>query len=937
MTFKPGNLVDFRGRTWIVLPQEDEQLLMIKPLGGTDEEITAVYKPLMAIEGQIKEAKFADPSVEEIDDFETAKLLFNATRLSFRNAGGPFRCMGKLSFRPRSYQVVPLVMALKQDITRLLVADDVGIGKTVEALMILKERIERGDIKRFAVVCPPHLCEQWKQEIKDKLDMDAEIIRSSTASAIDRKLPDDRSAFHHLPYQVISIDYIKSDKRKGIFLDDCPDFVIVDEAHTCTKPSGAKSPTQQQRYHLLHQLAKKEDRHLLLLTATPHSGKNEEFSALLGLLKPELEHIDLDTATSKQREEMSKYFIQRKRENISRWLKGKEETPFPDRENTELDYELHDEYYKLYVEAKRLARDITRKSTNQKKGHFWAALALLRGIMSSPEAGIEMLKNRIHKRQEDIQAEEFIEEDITIQDKLTAISDNTESLDDLSVSQDEISEMEHLLHLLEKVKEGDFDHKSNKTVRLIKEWLKDGYSPIIFCRYIATANYLQEVLRDALPKKVTVEAVTSELADEQRKERVDQLGKASQRVLIATDCLSEGINLQENFDAVVHYDLPWNPNRLEQRDGRVDRFGQTSPTVKSYLLWGSDNPMDKIVLNVLIKKIRDIRRTTGVSVSLGEENLSIMEEILKEVLEEDTPVQRQLTLNLGDTTSQISDSFSKELDTIKRKAENLRSIFAHERVKPDEIEELLKEVDEAIGDVNSVESFVVGALRFFGTDIKPVDGHYQIAPMTLPPALKIFFPSDLKQLPVSFVSPTPRGLIYIGRNHRFVEQLCQMILNAAFEEKADPRVARTAVIQTDAVNTLTTLVQFRVRNVIREKRRKSNELIAEELFLWGYEGFEEIQKTLSYQEVKSLMLEAKSLVQIPLPTQQTLVASQLSRFDNLKEEFVELAEQRALNLVDAHGKFQSLVGGSNFEAVYPVLPPEVMGIYVLQPKPKDLF
>jgi SNF2 family DNA or RNA helicase len=92
--------------------------------------------------------------------------LFDAARLSFRNASGPFRCMGKLSFRPRSYQIVPLVMALKQDVVRLLIADDVGVGKTVEALIILKEMMERGEVNRFAVICLPHLCEQWQQELK---------------------------------------------------------------------------------------------------------------------------------------------------------------------------------------------------------------------------------------------------------------------------------------------------------------------------------------------------------------------------------------------------------------------------------------------------------------------------------------------------------------------------------------------------------------------------------------------------------------------------------------------------------------------------------------------------------------------------------------------------------------------------------------------------
>ena len=172
--YAPGNLVSYRNRDWMVLPSNDEQVILVKPLGGSDEEITGVFLPLAKDFEKIEKATFKEPKANQIGNFETAKLLYNASRLSLRNAAGPFRSMGKLSFRPRSYQVVPLVMALKQDITRLLIADDVGIGKTIEALLIIKELMERGEIKRFAVICPPHLCEQWQQELKDKLDIDAE-------------------------------------------------------------------------------------------------------------------------------------------------------------------------------------------------------------------------------------------------------------------------------------------------------------------------------------------------------------------------------------------------------------------------------------------------------------------------------------------------------------------------------------------------------------------------------------------------------------------------------------------------------------------------------------------------------------------------------------------------------------------------------------------
>lgn len=941
---KPGNLITLRGRDWVVLPSDDKDLLIVKPLGGSEEEITAIYKPLRIPEDQPKEATIEKPSVKDINDFQTAKLLFDATRLSFRNASGPFRCMGKLSFRPRSYQVVPLVMALKQDIIRLMIADDVGIGKTVEALMILKEMMERGEVKRFAVICLPHLCEQWQQELKDKLDIEAEIIRSSTAASLDRKLPDDQSVFHHIPFQVISIDYIKADKRRGIFLNDCPEMVIVDEAHTCAKPQGSTSDAQQRRYHLLSDIAADKNRHVLLLTATPHSGKDAEFQSLLGLLKPDFEDMNLASSSDKvrnnQRKKIAKHFIQRKRENISRW--SREKTPFPDRQNREVGYHLTTAYLNFYKQMLHFARGLTLDGQNKKGNQlrYWTALALLRGVMSSPASGLEMLLNRKQKRINNAEAAPIPDKNLV--DRLDSNSDASEIelMEQAGFSNTEVDQIDQLTDQLKDLHGIEKDQKAKETVDIIKKWLKEGYNPIIFCRYIATAKYIGQIIMEELPKKVIVETITSELADEQRKEKIDEMTVPNkQRVLIATDCLSEGINLQDSFTAILHYDLPWNPNRLEQREGRVDRFGQKAPKVMAYLLWGEDNPIDSIVLKVLIRKVRDIQRTTGVSIPLGDENKSIMEAVLKEVLIDPKLIQQkasQMTFDFGDNEkiNQAESIFSNELETVRKKAENLRSIFAHERIKEEDIEADLNEVDEAIGDVQTVEAFVKMAVDHLGAQMEKDKHGYILYPYNLPEHLKVRFNGQDKAY-ISFHSPTPEGYQYIGRNHRFVEQLCHMLMGLAFEpiDKYMP-MARAAVIQTEAVQTKTTLVQFRVRNVIREVNAK-REVISEEMYLWGYNN----NGTLDYPEAKQLLLEAQSSKDIAFPRQEALFQQEMQAFQNKEQEFNQVAEHRAENLVKAHCRFKSLLDnkGRAYEAVHPVLPPDVMGIYILMPKPKALF
>ena len=156
MTFTVGSLVKARGREWVVLPESEEELLIVRPLGGTEDEITGIYLPLERVEP----ATFDLPDPGQVGDYRSARLLRDAVRLGFRSSAGPFRSFGRLAFEPRPYQLLPLLMALKLDPVRLLISDDVGIGKTIEAGLVVRELIDRGEANRLAVLCPPQLAEQ---------------------------------------------------------------------------------------------------------------------------------------------------------------------------------------------------------------------------------------------------------------------------------------------------------------------------------------------------------------------------------------------------------------------------------------------------------------------------------------------------------------------------------------------------------------------------------------------------------------------------------------------------------------------------------------------------------------------------------------------------------------------------------------------------------
>jgi superfamily II DNA or RNA helicase len=963
----PGMLVYFRHRQWVVLPSNDKDIVQLKPIGGSEAETTAVFRPLGIPLDKMEKAEFQYPTKDDLADFESAKLLFDAAKLSFRNACGPFRCMGKLSFRPRSYQVVPLVMALKQSTVRLLIADDVGIGKTIEALMILKELVERGEIERFAIICLPHLCEQWQKELKDKLDIDAEIIRSSTIAALERKLQGDISVFKHYPFQVISVDYIKlKDKfgRREMFLNDCPELVIVDEVHTCARPAGKGD---QLRFELLKEMASDTDRHLVLLTATPHSGKDEEFQSLIGLLNPEFYGYNISDLDEKKRKKLARHFVQRKRENLERWRAHSDErNPFPKRDSKEIRYILSDEYLKLYNDILDFARGLSSQTGNKIKNaspiKYWAALALLRGVMSSPAAGLNMLQNRKNKITEDVQEDEeafYFKSSLFDKELNGDDSTSTTAVIEYEAQNSDDSRLDQLTQQAELIVANATDHKLLRAITVLSEWIKgeteaiDGskqkifYHPIVFCKYIQTAKYVGEHLKRHFDNKVQIIIATSELADEQRRELIASINPGKPRIMVATDCLSEGINLQDLFNAVLHYDLPWNPNRIEQRDGRVDRFGQESPQIKTYILLGENNEIDKIVWDVLIKKIYEIRNSIGVNISIGDDDGSVVEGLIKTLITGENKSENQQMMLFAD------DHITNVIEKMRQKAENIRSIFAHESVSAEAIEGELKEVDEAIGDTVTVENFVSSSITALKGNCSPVwasqknnDGTerkyiqaYKVDLTNLPQHLKATLPKGGRSITICFESPTPAGQVYVGRNHKFVEQLCQFMLSVAIDndrKSSSLKIARAAVVLTKEVLIRTTLIQFRVRNVIREIGSK-REVIAEEVFLWGYEGTGASATILTTEESKRLLFEARSVENLSLESQESEFDYEQDLFAAKAQAFKEVAMQRADHLVEAHGRFRSLVGGKSYETVIPILPPDILGVYILKPVATPLF
>lgn len=221
----------------MLVPANTNAVWVLRALAGTEEDIVEVHKGLTNLVGydlpfeEVAPASFPLPTVPDLSDAAAAHLLWQAARLTLREGATPFRSLGRISIRPRTYQFVPLLMALRLDPVRLFIADDVGVGKTIEALLIARELLDRGEIRRFCVLCPPYLCEQWAKELDEKFHLEPAVIRSGTVSQLERQVPVGKSVYEHFPVHVAGIDFVKTDRNRSQFLQFCPELVIVDEVH----------------------------------------------------------------------------------------------------------------------------------------------------------------------------------------------------------------------------------------------------------------------------------------------------------------------------------------------------------------------------------------------------------------------------------------------------------------------------------------------------------------------------------------------------------------------------------------------------------------------------------------------------------------------------------------------------------------------------------
>ena len=420
------------------------------------------------------------------------------------------------------------------------------------------------------------------------------------------------------------------------------------------------------------------------------------------------------------------------------------------------------------------------------------------------------------------------------------------------------------------------------------------------------------------------------------------MADSDQRILVATDCLSEGINLQEYFTAVIHYDLSWNPTRHEQREGRVDRFGQSAKVVRATMLYGQDNPVDGAVLKVILRKADAIRKELGVSVPMPDDDNRISQALMEAVLLRQGSAIGKDSVQ-ATAQANLFGAVEEELDAVWQsaydKAKKNRTIFAQHRLKPEDVLPEWEKTMAVLGGESDVERFVTTACHQLNAALEATAKGYKLLIDALPEGLQ-------ERLMAEGVSGTPRidfhyppkpGATFIHRTHPLVGILADHMLETVMSESTPEddamttfSVARCGAIFTDQVSTRTTLLLLRLRTQLMISRSGSEQvLLCEEPMALALEG-SSADAVLKGEDAREL-LNVKPVRNMPPPLVERHINTAIQQIPQLEPHLSQLAKDKADQLLSDHRRVRAAAQAKGNYKVQAILPVDVMGVYVLIP------
>lgn len=505
------------------------------------------------------------------------------------------------------YQLDPVVRALSMPRVNLLIADDVGLGKTIEAGLVVQEMTLRHRVRSVLIVCPSSLQVQWQEEMRDKFGLEFRIVDSESISTLRRKRGIHVNPWSHFPRLIASIDFLKRERNLNRFRETLPaggqptyprayDLLIVDEAHNVAPSGRGKYATDSQRTLAIRSLTPHFE-HKLFLSATPHNGYRESFAALLELL----DNQRFARAVTPDRNQLDAVMVRRMKDELKlRWDGSRR---FAERVVRHLEVPYTEEERQAHHALQQYAelRLKQASSDGERMAAEFVLKLLKKRLFSSPAAfGITLEKHiatvggrtsasAASTARRDIAdfVDDYADDDEYETEAGEVVGSVSQTLSPLS------AEEQALLRQLSEFAAKTSQRPDCKAQTLIN-WLKQTLRPggqwneervIIFTEYRATQKWLFDLLaREGFAEEGRLEMIYGGMPNEQREpikaafQAHPQESKV--RILLATDAASEGVNLQNHCSKLIHFEIPWNPNRMEQRNGRVDRHGQKAAEVQ---------------------------------------------------------------------------------------------------------------------------------------------------------------------------------------------------------------------------------------------------------------------------------------------------------------------------------------------------------------------
>lgn len=597
-TPEPGQLVEVRRRQWIVsdvdgsavspeLPKRNLVKLASIDEDALGEEIEVLWE-LEPGAHVIERAGL--PTLSALDDPSNLEAFLDAVRWgAATNADrgylqAPFRSGASIE----DYQLDPLVRAIDMARTNLLIADDVGLGKTIEAGLVIQEMLLRHRARTILVLCPSSLQEKWRSEMAEKFGLEFRIVDTDSVKRSRRERGLHANPWTSFPRLIASIDWAKQGEGIRLLRDVLPpqttfprrfDMLVVDEAHNVA-PTVGKYAVESLRTRLVRLLAP-HFQHKLFLTATPHDGYTESFTALLELLDDQ--RFSRNVLPSE--EQLARVMVRRLKSDLVD-AKGKKLYPVRRLEALNVEYTAEER------EARQLLEQYiaSREKQDEREGaasHFVHQLLRKREVRRTSGLDERILRRAIAKTEED-----YADDDTREAAESEAIEEASRRLRPLS------AEEKKLLSRLRSWAE-QASHKPDSKAEALLRWLEENLRPngrwsnarvILFTEYRATQKWLHEILasHDLGGERL---ALLFGGMDPKERETIKAAFQADPcespvRILLATDAASEGIDLQNHCNLLVHVEIPYNPNVMEQRNGRVDRHGQKQNEV---VIW---HPVD---------------------------------------------------------------------------------------------------------------------------------------------------------------------------------------------------------------------------------------------------------------------------------------------------------------------------------------------------------